>query len=395
MSSSNLVRIASIEEVTYGVTPGSGNFDTVRFTSESFSGTPNTVESKQIRTDRMSSGQVVVGLGVTGQLQFELAKESPLDKYLASAMYSDWVTFAPVTVDLAINTGTKRITRSSGNWTTDTIVVGDFLTLIGFVNSANNTQVMVSAVISATVIEYVGPSTLITEVATGTSYDRADKLSIGTTKKSFSLEKAFLDLTTKAIVYRGMIVSTLDLKFAYGELATGSFGFSGNDYLTVDAAIDEITNGRTLNAAATTQTLNGSVDMPFLASSAVGALATDSFDLQSVTLKLNNNLQPVDVIGDIAPKDYSAGTAQINVELSAYLTDGAWSILDKKLDQSPFALAFQVKNTGGWYGFYLPQIQVSFEDPASGGQNQQIILSMSGTAKVGATGESAMTVYRG
>lgn len=66
MSSSNLVRVAFIEEVAYGVTPGAGNFETARFTSENLSGTPDTVESQQIRTDRMSSGQVVTGLQVAG-----------------------------------------------------------------------------------------------------------------------------------------------------------------------------------------------------------------------------------------------------------------------------------------------------------------------------------------
>lgn len=393
MSSSNSVRVAVIEESTYGVTPGAGNFKTARFTSEALSGTPDTVESAQIRTDRMSSGQVVVGLKVAGDMKFELAKEDALDLFLASAMYSAWSTLALVTVDLSINATTKEITRASGDWTVAPIVVGDILTLAGFVTTGNNVQVMVAEVTNATVIKYVGP-TLVTEVGTGTTYKRADKISIGTTKKSFSMEKKFTDLTTKGINYRGMIVSNLDLKFAYGELATGSFGFSGNDYQTAAIAGDLITNTRTVDAPATSQTLNGSIDMPFLASSAIGTLDTTGFDLQSVALKLNNNLTPQNVIGDIAPKDYSAGTAQISVDLTAYLSNSSWDVLGKKLTQTPFALGFQVKNGGGFYAFYMPQVQVSFEDPASGGQNQDILLTMSGTSKVGATGESALTIYR-
>jgi hypothetical protein len=53
-----------------------------------------------------------------------------------------------------------------------------------------------------------------------------------------------------------------------------------------------------------------------------------------------------------------------------------------------------LKNSGGWYGFYLPQVQVSFEDPTSNGQNQDVMLDMTGTAKVGASGESALVIYR-
>lgn len=394
MSSSNLVRVAFIKESTYGTTPGSGNFSTARFTSESLSGTPQTVESQQIRTDRMSSGQVVTGLEVGGDMPFELAKEAAIDSFIESAMYSSFSTFSAVTVDLTIDTSLKKITRASGNWTTDTIVKGDFLTLAGFTNSVNNTQVMVSAVLSSTEISYVGPSTIVNETGSGTSYDRADKIGIGTTKTSFSMEKKFLDLTNKGINYRGMIVNNLELNFAYGALATGSFGFVGNDYQTWDSASDAITNSRTVNSPATSQTLNGSVDMPFLASEAVGTLDTTGFDLQSVSLTLNNNLSAQNVIGDIAPRDYSAGTAQITLELSAYLTNSAWAVLAKKLTQASFALAFMVKNADGWYGFYMPQAQVTFEDPSSGGQNQDIILTMTGTAKVGASGESALTIYK-
>ncbi len=392
MSSSNLVRVAFIPEVTYGVTPGAGNFSTARFTSEGLSGTPDTAESQQIRTDRMSSGQVVVGLQVAGELQIELAKENALDLFLESAMYNTWSSIAAVVVDLDIDATAKTITRAAGSFVSEGIVVGDFISLVDFTDPANNVQVM-ATVVTALVITYVGP-TLVDETGTGTSYRRYDKLTIGTTKKSFSMVKQFLDLTTKGINYRGMIVNQFDLNFAHGELATGSLAFSGNDYQTADSAAELITDGRTINAPATSQTLNGSIDMPFLASSATGALATGTLALQSVSMSLNNNLNAQNVIGDIAPIDYSAGTAAISMDLSAYSNDSSWAILAKKLTQEAFALAFQVKNADGAYAFYFPQVQVSFEDPSSGGQNQDILLSMQGVAKVGATGESAMSIYR-
>ena len=154
------------------------------------------------------------------------------------------------------------------------------------------------------------------------------------------------------------------------------------------------TNGRTVNAPATSLSLNGSVDMPFLASSATGTLSNSGFDIQSVNLKLDNNLNAQTVIGNIAPKDYSAGQASVSVELSVYLTDDSYTMLGKKDDQSPFALGFMVKNSGGSYGFFMPAIQVSFDDPASAGANQDIIMAMKGLAKVGSTGESALVLYK-
>lgn len=394
MSSSNLVRLAYIPEVTYGVTPVAGNFKTARFISEALSGTPDTVESQQIRTDRLSSGQIVTGLQVGGAVGFELAKEAALEDFIASAMYSDWNVLALVNVNLSYNSGTRILTRASGSWITDGIVVGDVLTLAGFVNTANNTQVQVAEVISATQVRVVGPAGLVTEVGTGTSFKRADKIEIGTTKKSFSICKQFLDLTTKGINYRGMIVSEMELNVAFGELVSGSMTFQGNDYVTAALASELMTNGRTIDAAATTQTFNGSVDMPFFATSALGAFDVSNLLVQSLSISLSNNLSAQTVIGDIAPVDYSAGTAAIGIEMAAYLNDPSWAILAKKLSQDPFEVGFMVKNNGGFYGFYMPAVQVSFEDPASPGANQDIILTMSGTSKVGATGQKSFVIYR-
>lgn len=393
MSSSNLVEINFIEETVLGETPGAGNFSTARFISEALSGTPETTESAQIRSDRLTSGQVVVGLTVGGELSFELAKEPEIDDFIESAMLSTFATSGAVTVDLTIDTTLKTITRAAGDFTLD-LNVGDFISLTNFANAENNVQVMVTEVTSATVIKYTGPEGMVDEAGSETDYKLADKISIGTTKKSFSMIKKFIDLTNKAINYRGMLVNTMNLNVAYGEIVNGSFGFSGVDYDPVDAAVDFMTNGRTINAPSTTQSMNGSIDMPVIASSSVGTLDGVTFCIQNVELALANNLTAQQCIGKAAPKDYSPGSAGITVNLSAYLADDNWSIIKKKLTQESFALGFQVKNGDGWYGFYMPAVQVSFDDPASGGANQDVILSMSGTAKVGANGESSLYIYK-
>ena len=393
MSSSNRVRVAVIKESVYGTTPAAGSFDTLRFTSESLSGTPETTESQSIRSDRLSSGQVVTGLTVSGDVNFELAKEDAIDLMLESAMHNTWVADTPVAVDLTIAASAGTLTRGAGSFVSDGVVVGDFLQLTDFTNSANNVQVMVIDVV-ALVVTFVGPATIVDETGSGTSYNVLDKLSIGTSKISLSVEKSFGDLTNKAINYTGAIASNLNVTMNYGEIANGSVSFMANGYDPVDAAADFMTYTRTINAAATTNSLNGSVDMPFIASSLIGSLDEVTFCIQSVEISLNNNLTPQTCIGEVAPVDYSSGTAQIEISLSAYLADANWASLAKKLSQESFALGFMVKNVDGYYAFYLPAVQVSFDDPASAGQNQDIILDMSGTAKVGANGESSLTIYR-
>ena len=397
MSSSNLVRVSFIEEAVLGETPVAGDFETVRFTSESLSGTPTTTQSQQIRSDRMSSGQIAVGLEVGGEINFELAKDAGLEKFMESAMLNEWDTQALQSVDLEIDSVAKTVSRASGDFNA-TLDVGDIISFSGFSNSVNNTQAQVVAINSALEIKVVfneanGP--VVDEAGAGTSYKRADRLQIGSAKKSFTMEKAFLDLADKALVYKGQLANTLSLNVAYGEIVTGTVGFNGTKYEAADSAAEFATDGRVIAQASTTNAFNGSIDMPFVNSSSTGVLDEATFCIQSASLSLNNNLQAQTCIGEAAPKDYSPGEASIEVSLSAYLADSNWNFLAKKLSQEPFALGFMIKNAGGFYGFYLPAIQTTFSDPASGGANQQISLEMTGTAKVGENGESALYIYRG
>jgi hypothetical protein len=345
----------------------------------------------------MSSGQIAVGLEVAGEVNFELAKDAGLEKFMESAMLNDWDTQASQSVDLEIDSVAKTISRASGDFNA-TLDVGDIISLSGFSNSVNNTQAQVIAINSALEIKVVfneSNGAVVDEVGSGTSYQRADRLQIGANKKSFTMEKAFLDLADKALLYKGQLVNTLSFNIAYGEIVTGTVGFNGTKYQAADSAVEFATNGRTILPASTTNAFNGSIDMPFVNSSSTGVLDEATFCIQSASLSLNNNMQAQTCIGEAAPKDYSPGEASIEVSISAYLADDNWNFLAKKLTQEPFALGFMVKNAGGFYGFYLPAIQTSFSDPASGGANQQISIEMTGTAKVGANGESALYIYRG
>lgn len=385
------------DSVTGTFTGGTGGFRTARFTSEQYSGTPETTESAQIRTDRLASGQIVTGLTVEGGHNFELAKEQAIEDFMESAMFNEWETTAAVngTFEIAISGGTTKLKRTVGSFSDEGVKVGDFLSLSNFATADNNTLVMVMGIEDAgQTLNLAVPTGMAVAAAEAATYQVCDQLSIGTTKKSLTIEKTFLDLTDKALIYRGCIVSQMELNVEYGSLVSGSFSTSGNDYESADAASEFASYLEGFTDPATTNTLNGSVDMPFVATNVTGTWEQDAFCLQSLSLSLNNNLTVQNCIGKAAPEDYSPGTAQISADLSSYLKDGNWGLLAKKLSQEAFSIGFMVKNTDGWYGFYIPALQVSFDDPQSGGANQEISMEMSGTAKVGSSGESSLTIYR-
>jgi len=372
---------------------GSGSFRTARFTSEQYSGTPETTESAQIRTDRQSSGQIVTGLAVDGGHSFELAKERAIEDFLESAMFNSWQTFSVVNDTFSLNLTTKKLIRTTGSFIDEGVVVGDFLILSNFAVAGNNAIVMANNV-TALEVTFAHPTGMVDAVAEAASYQRADKIVIGTTKKSLTIEKTFLELSNKALIYRGCLVSQMDLTIEYGSLVSGSFDTQGNDYDSADAANEFASYLEYFDDPATTGTLNGSVDMPFVATNVNGSWTQDDFCLQNLNLSLNNNLTVQNCIGKAAPEDYSAGTAQIGAELSSYLKDANWPMLARKLSQEAFSIGFMVKNIDGWYGFYIPALQVSFDDPSSGGANQEVSMEMTGVAKVGPGGESALAIFR-
>jgi len=387
---------AGTAQVTAASTPlagGSGDFKTARFTSEQYSGTPETTESEQIRTDRMSSGQVVTGLAVEGGHNFELAKEEALEDFMESALYNSWATSSVVNDTFELNLTTKKLIRTTGSFVSEGVVVGDFIKLTNFAVAANNAVVM-AVNVTALEVTFAHPVGMVTAVAEPASYQVCDKLSIGSTKKSLTIEKTFTDLTTKALIYKGCLVNQMELNVEYGSLVNGSFQTMGNGYSSADAANEFASYNEYFVAPATTNSLNGSVDMPFVATDVSGSWEQDTFCLQSANLSLNNNMNVQNCIGRAAPENYTPGTAQISVDLSSYLKDANWSLLARKLSQQAFALGFMTANTEGGYGFFLPAIQVSFDDPQSGGANQEISLEMSGLSKVGANGESALTIYK-
>jgi hypothetical protein len=144
MSSSNLVKISSIEETVYGVTPTAGDFKTVRYTSESLSGTPQTAESTEIHSDRTAGGQVQVGLEVGGDINAELSADGTLTDFIRGAMMQTvWAEEDTDTNEFVINPIDKTI--STDDSTLD-VAIGDLLIISGATEEKNNGMAYVTAV---------------------------------------------------------------------------------------------------------------------------------------------------------------------------------------------------------------------------------------------------------
>lgn len=382
MSSSNLVRIAAVAEVTPGTTPGTA-FATVRKVSDSLSGTPVTAESAEARADRQTAGQLQVGLEVAGDVEVELSPQAIYTSFLSSAMKSAITAAAPSAATTIAVSDTDEITITGADLTT-LFDVNDLIRITGFSNAANNVLALVVSR-TATVMQVLTKNPLVVEADTGTSeITRPSYYEIGTTEKTFTIEKRFMDLTDRSLVYRGASVDAFSVNFEYGSIVTATFGFVATDYEAPVALVpSSVTAADGVNA--------------YNASSDVGLVIVDGevapFCIQSFGLELANNSQANNCVGTLAPTGYTLGSAAVSVSLSAYLADSNWDYIDKKINNESVSILSVAENSAGGIAFYVPSVQLSFPDPAGEGRDAQVTLEMAGTAKYDATLGNTMRIY--
>ena len=370
MSSSNMVRLAAIQETTYGVTPATGDFGTIRFNSESMSGTPSTTASTEIRSDRTSAGQVQVGLEVGGDVNVELSSDDMQIKLMQAAMMQPTpVPALAITTDITVMPIDKRLMFAEATQ----FKAGDMIVLSGFTEEKNNGVAYVVSVDAVGASLKIAKETIASETATGVNIGRPQKMTVGTTPISHTICKQYLDLENKSITYTGMLVSEMMLEMAHGNIAKGKFMFKGNGYETPDLPI---TDGRTV--------LDAGTDQPYNASSDIGIVLIDGevsdFCIQSLSITLNNGLSPQVCMGSLAPREYALGTAAITVSGSTYLADENWELMLKKVTQEPVSIGFMVSNQDGGLLVFLHGVQLTFPDGAAQGLDQQVSLQFSGKA---------------
>lgn len=407
MSSSNLVRIIGIPETTYGLTPALGPATEVlpiRFTSESLSGTPQTTESQEARTDRMSGGQVVTGLNSGGDISGELSQYPAMDQIISMAMMMPWSV--PVSYGATSLTQTKVAGNDQlADWvlsvdlTSAPPQVGDLLTVDGFTNAVNNGPRQVVSVTLPSTVRVTVPRASTDEAIAAAVIAMPAYVDIGDDVISMTLSKSYEDVTHAATTdvhsqrYTGALVNQLAVNMTWGEIVTSTATFVANGYLQEAPSLAQqvIAAGGTVPPAPTDQPLNGSVDMPMVT---VGGQPTD-YCIQSLNFTLNNNLTPQTCLGKIAPTKYSQGTAAINVTANIYLGDPSYdAFMPAKLTQQPVSMLFAAENADGGYVFDFRAVQLSFPDPSSGGRDQQVLINATGVAKVGPNGTSALRIYR-
>lgn len=191
-------------------------------------------------------------------------------------------------------------------------------------------------------------------------------LKTGTSKKSFSVEKRFLDIT-KYQIFTGVRAGKLDLDFKWGAIATGTLAMMGNG--SSIGATSAVGTG-TVAAADTSPVTNGSVDITGIKID--GTTASAYFE--EVKMTIDPTLRARNAIGSDAPYDIANGRSMITGTLNSYFSDA--TLYGYLLDNSSHAFEFTVGDGTNSYTFSFPKVKFTSGSPDASQVDTDVMLPL-------------------
>lgn len=208
-----------------------------------------------------------------------------------------------------------------------------------------------------------------------------DLLANGTTKKSYTIESEFNDIT-QLVSYTGCRVSTLAVALRPQSVITGSLGFMGK--INARAAT---TVGTGAPTAANTNAVLTTVDTMTITEGG------SAIDILGLDLSIAENLRVQPIIGQLAPRGIGYGEITVTGSLEAYFEDG--TLLDKFLAFSASSLRVTITDSAGnSYVISLPAIKYMDGETPVSGKNQDAVVRLPFQAYMDATTSKTLRVTR-
>ncbi|MEZ0231899.1 MAG: phage tail tube protein [Methylophilaceae bacterium] len=354
------------KEANWGVTPTTGNHKSLRLVSESLNFNIGTDSSKEIRSDRQTTDLIQISASAEGGFNFELSY-GEYDPIFSSALQADWVeagtdgestmTATFTTTALTASAGTPFVNIEDGQW----------VSISGAVNEANNGIKQVLTKTSSSILTFAA-STFTAESGTANLKVSSARLKNGVTQSSFTIEKEFADIV-QFISYRGMMPSQMTLDVQSGSFAGGSFTFLGKDSAQAAVTVMPGTKGASLSYPVMNSVNNVSNILEN------GAALANTF-IKSLSLSLDNGLRGQDAIGVLGNVGIGNGNLNLSGSMDIYFADAA--LYQKFINNTDSSLSFRLSDSAGrGYVFTLPRIKYSNAQIVAGGMNQDVMVSLS------------------
>lgn len=331
----NVVSTAYVVEVTPGTTPEAA-LTYLRCNSPDFNANVSTTTSQELRSDRNVTDLVRTSATSEGSVGFELSAveyepfiESALGGAFSTAINMSVITISAVASDNSIN-------DSGAGFSTANILPGHFIRIGGFTTPGNNGVAKVVSVTTSKIV--VSRLTLADEAAGNTVTVKGKSVRNAATKKTFTIERHFTDLTTTFQSHVGMLVNQMNLNVASEAIIDGSFSFMGR--------ATQFTTSTVGTGAATAATSN-----PIMSATAnVGSLyendaLVSGVFFKSINLTTNNNARSLTAISNLYPVDINMGTFDAEFAVEAYFSSK--TLLEKYLNGDVTEISYSLTDDNG------------------------------------------------
>lgn len=216
-ANSSETRISYIAESSFATTPATPSFQNLRVTGGGIRPTKNAAASNELRADRNTADYVMLGLGVTGSLPFELSYGT-FDDFLAAALCGAWSTNI-VKVGTTKQSFTIEETFELG--TTDT-----FVRYIGVMVNTFSLDISANQIITGSMDLMGSQAATDDAIITGATYAAANSEPIMTASQSFAnldVNPSVSEPTIRRISLT--INNNLRARPVVGSLYSAEFGF--------------------------------------------------------------------------------------------------------------------------------------------------------------------------
>ena len=209
----------------------------------------------------------------------------------------------------------------------------------------------------------------------------------GILQKAATLEYFFEQGATDTFVrYRGTRFNTLDLSLRPRASVSAAWGIMGIGSPTPTNAI---LGGATYDSASTTEVFNAGLNVASLVFTGI----TNAPKIQALTCRINNNIYPVDVVGQYEPYAHGLGRHEVTGSFTALFEnlDTYQAILDHIDVTIGFTLTDAAGNSQAWS---LPKCKLLDGGPTVPGNGQPVVLEVPFQAKYDSSSAASITITR-
>lgn len=391
---SNRVALRQVAESTWGITPATPTLAAIRFTSESLNYNADFITSEEIRSDRMTPDTIQVSSQAGGDINGEWSYAS-YDEFIASALYSTWVTtgsaLGPVTDVAIVKTGgtpnTWTLTQVAAALASQSWVVGQFVKVEGF-STAGTFYAEITSIAAGTL--GIAPLTDVASEAAGDSVTITPMNFVrnGTTKSSFTIQKAFTDLSTPELWnFTGARISTWNLELGTGAILNTTFGILAKDANMTETQF----SGASIGTANTNTVLNAVDNIAAIVFD--GDPGGSTYYFNSLSINLDNALRGQEAVGTLGLIGVEAGRLSLTGNVELYFENS--SLFDKFRAATAFSLSFLAQDTAGnAYIVTIPRAKYTSMEIVAGGNDQDIFASAQFEGIINAAGTYQYQISR-